>query len=271
MQDLAAALAAPEARAARYELHLLRAWDAAAELARQVEREVFAEFFGNTPELLAREYGRFEDASVFLLVLDHERAEPAGVCRIVKPSPSGNKTVEDLERVWGLPVGRHGQRWDDAWDVATLAVQRRYRGRRTNGLVSAALFQGVTMLMSRRDVRWVTATLDLVVLDLVQRQCGEPFVPFPGAEPRSYLDSPLSLPVYCDGDRFRARLAAEDPSRYAFFFEGVGLEGLVSTPFAARNRLHPLTHLRGPTPDRAVTVGACTAHPPRRHSGQSAR
>jgi hypothetical protein len=72
MQDFTAALTArgperPRERRglARYRLHLLRGWDAAAELARQVEREVFGEVFGNTSELLAHEYGRFEDASVF--------------------------------------------------------------------------------------------------------------------------------------------------------------------------------------------------------------
>jgi hypothetical protein len=234
MADLAAALAAREARArTRYGLYLLRSWDPAAELARSIERQVFLEFFGNTPELLADEYGPFEAASLFVLVLDHRMLRPAGACRLIQPTGAGNKTVEDLERIWEVPplgITRDSSLVHSAWDVATLAVDSDYRGRKTNGLVSAALFQAITMLMATRGVRWVTATLDLVVLDLVQRQCGEPFVPFPGAEPRSYLDSPLSLPVYCDGDRYRRRLAVSDPSLYDFLFGGVGLEGLVSSP-----------------------------------------
>jgi hypothetical protein len=235
MLDLAAALAAREARApTRYGLYILPSWDPAAELARSVEREVFLEFFGNTPELLAEEYGPFEAASLFMLVLDHERHRPAGACRIIQPAACGNKTVKDVERVWGLPL--RGASRDvrslvpAAWDVATLAVRSDYRGRRTDGLVSAALFQSITMLMATSGVRWVTATLDMVVLDLVQRQCGEPFMPFPGAEPRAYLDSPLSLPVYCDGDRYQHRLAASDPPLHEFLFGGVGLEALVSSP-----------------------------------------
>jgi hypothetical protein len=237
MFEQLAATAVPEARASTpYGLYILRSPDPAAELARQVEQEVFLEFFGNTPELLAREYGPFEEASVFLLVFDHDRNEPAGAARLIRPTSTGNrnKTVEDVERVWGLPVmGGARDAHDlvhDAWDVATLAVRPPWRRRHTDGLISAALFQGITMLMSARGVRWVTATLDLVVLDLVQAQCGRPFTPFPGAAPRAYLDSPLSLPVFCDGDRYRRRLAVDDPAMHEFLFEGRGLEDLVSAP-----------------------------------------
>jgi hypothetical protein len=235
MQDIAAALAAREARApTRYGVYAVPSWDPAAELARSVEREVFLEFFGNTPELLAREYGPFEAASLFVVVLDHDARRPAGACRLIRPGPAGTKTLQDVERVWGLP--RLRGRWaaeglvDRSWDVATLAVRADYRGRRTNGLVRAALFQSLTMLMAAHGVRWVTATLDLAVLDLVQRQCRQPFVPFPGCEPRSYLDSPLSLPVLCDGDRYRERVAETDPELHAFLFDGTGLEDLVSSP-----------------------------------------
>jgi hypothetical protein len=235
MQNLAAALAARESRASTpYGLYLLPADDPAAELARSVERDVFFEFFGNTPELLAQEYGPFEMASHFLLVLDHESLRPAGACRIIEPTTAGNKTVEDVGRVWGLPLlaGRDPGHplADNAWDVATLAVQPDYRGPRTDGLISAALFQGITMFMASCGVRWVTATLDMVVLDLVQSRCREPFVAFPGARPRSYLDSPLSLPVYCDGDRYRDRIVLEDPGLHDFLFAGVGFEGVVSAP-----------------------------------------
>jgi hypothetical protein len=235
MQDLAAALAAREARPPTpYGLYRLTGDDPAAELARAVERDVFLEFFGNTPELLAREYGPFEGASHFLLVLDHETLRPAGACRLIEPSPAGNKTVEDVGRVWGLPLLARDEHVHPlagaAWDVATLAVGAGYRGTRTDGLISAALFQGITMFMATAGVRWVTATLDLVVLDLVQSRCREPFVAFPGAEPRSYLDSPLSLPVYCDGDRYRARLAQADPGLHELLFAGVGLEDHVSVP-----------------------------------------
>jgi hypothetical protein len=240
MFDEATALAVSEARAsAPFGLYVLNPGEPAAERARQVEREVFLEFFGNTPELLAREYGPFEEASLFLLVMDHERDEPAGMSRLIRPTSRGsrNKTVEDVGRVWGLPVmGGAAEAHDlvhDAWDVATLAVRPGYRRRHTGGLISAALFQGITMLMSTSAVRWVTATLDLVVLDLVQEQCGRPFTPFPGASPMAYLDSPLSLPVYCDGERYQRRLAVDDPALHEFLFEGRGLEGSVATPWAA--------------------------------------
>src|SRR5690606_40194536 len=120
--------------------------------------DVFLEVFGNTAELLEREYGPFERASRFLVVLDHETLRPAGACRMIEPSPAGNKTVEDVGRVWGLPLlgasaGGHPLA-EDAWDVATLAVHADYRGERTDSVISAALFQGITMFMASRDVRW---------------------------------------------------------------------------------------------------------------------
>lgn len=235
MHELATALAVREARASTpFGVYLLRPQDPAAELARSVERAVFFEFFGNTPELLAHEYDPFEAASLFVLVLDHSRWQPAGACRLIRPTSSGNKTVEDVERVWGVPV-LGGARdvhslVHTAWDVATLAVAADFRGWRSDSVVSAALFQAITMLMSTNGVRWVTATLDLAVLDVVQRRCGRPFVPFPGAVPRRYLDSPLSLPVYCDGHRYQRRLAVDDPPLHAFLFDGRGLEAVVSTP-----------------------------------------
>ena len=82
-------------------LYLLRSHDPAAELARRVEHEVFGEAFGNTPELLAEEYGPYEPASVYCCVLDHRRARPVGALRLILPGPAGLKSLVDVERGWG--------------------------------------------------------------------------------------------------------------------------------------------------------------------------
>ena len=90
-------------------VYVLRSDEPAAELARHVEREVFLEFFGNTPELLAAEYGPYESASVFICVIDHVLRQPAGVMRIIVPSACGAKSLHDLEARWGQPGRRrHG-------------------------------------------------------------------------------------------------------------------------------------------------------------------
>ena len=87
-----------------FSLHLIASTDAAAELGRSVEREVFGEVFGNSPELLAAEYAQYEPASVFLVVLDNRRLLPAGVMRLIVSGAQGLKSLDDIERVWGQPI-----------------------------------------------------------------------------------------------------------------------------------------------------------------------
>lgn len=208
----------------------------AAELGRAVEREVFGEVFGNTDEMLDTEYRRYDVGSIFLIVVDHHRLVPAGTSRILVPSPAGHKSLHDLERVWGEPADEILRRsgvdidTDQLWDVATLAVTREYRGSSSEGLVSLALQQGIVMLASSNGIPWGIAVFDLVVLELVQTLCGRPFQTFEGIEPRRYLDSPSSLPVYCDMIEFQQRLAFTDPDMYEVLFVGKGLEAAVSTP-----------------------------------------
>lgn len=203
------------------------------ELARHVEREVFYEFFKNTPELLEAEYGPYEGSTLFVCMMDHRRRLPAGVIRLVLPSPAGLKSLGDVEPVWGHRIddvlARMSLRLDadSAWDVATLAVDSEYRGRATDGLVSLGLYQGVAQLALRCHVKWVVTVLDLVVLNLLQGVMAEPFEPFAGLEPLPYLDSSASLPVYCDLDAYFARLETADPSMYEILFDGRGLEAAV--------------------------------------------
>ena len=203
------------------------------ELARHVERDVFYEFFNNTPELLDAEYGPYEASTLFVCALDHRRRLPAGAIRLVLPSPAGLKSLGDVEPVWGQRIDdvlvRTSLRLDAdrAWDVATLAVDSEYRGRATDGLVRLGLYQGVAQLALRCHVSWVVTILDLVVLNLLQRAMADPFQRFAGLEPMPYLDSPASLPVYCDLDAYFARLETADPSMYEILFEGRGLEAAV--------------------------------------------
>lgn len=208
----------------------------AAELARAVERDVFFEYFGNTAEMLATEYDPYEAASVYLCVIDHLRGRAAGAMRVILPSPAGLKTTVDLEDAWAQPVDEVLRRTgldlpaSRVWDIATIAVTPDYRGASTNGLISLAMYQGVIQLARHRDVRWVLAILDLVVLDLIQQGTGRPFSTFDGIEPMSYLDSPSSLPVWCDLDDYDERLAITDPGMHEILFQSRGLEAAVSIP-----------------------------------------
>jgi hypothetical protein len=237
LDDLAQHLVEREGRGdTPFGLYVCTADDPAAELARSVERDVFDEFFGNTPDMLAEEYGPYEGASLFFCVVDHLRLTPAGMIRMLLPSAAGSKSLNDLERVWGEPaaevLARTGLEVDESslWDIATLAVARDYRGAATSGLVSLALYQGVNVLAAKVDLAHAVAIFDLVVLDLVQSNFHRPFSTFAGIEPRRYLDSPSSLPVWCDVREYGARLAMLDADMYELLIAGVGMEAVISAP-----------------------------------------
>ncbi len=225
----------------------------AAELGRHIERTVFLEFFGNSPELLAEEYQAYEAGSVFFLVLDHALREPAGGMRVLLPH-AGAKSLDDIERAWGEPADEviarscPTMRREDLWDVATLGVMADYRGSSTSGLISLALYQSLISMGVANDVKWMVAVLDLVVLDLIQSLTSRPFKAFAGLEPRNYLDSPASLPVYIDMDEWRPRIELTDPNMHSILVHGTGLEAGLSTP-----RWGPEV-LTAPRPDIAEAV-----------------
>jgi hypothetical protein len=211
-------------------VYLFRATDAASELARHVERVVFMETFGNTPELLAKEYAPYEEASIFLCVIDHLRRLPAGTMRIVVPSEAGFKTLDDTPAVWGESVGtmaaRTGIELDLArtWDIATLAVAPEYRGKATMGLVSMGLYQALAMASTRCGIEWLLAILDVPVFRMIRWKLRMPMAGFTGVTAQPYLGSPASMPVWCNVGDTERRIASSDPDLHALYFEGVGME-----------------------------------------------
>jgi hypothetical protein len=214
-------------------LYAFASSDELSELPRSVERRAFDEFFGNSPELLDAEYGPYEPATVFLCVLDHRRRLPAGMLRVIFPSPAGLKSLADIEPVWKQPLADVLARTDPpvelarALDIATLAIAPDYRGRAADGLVSLSLYQAATQAAMMTNVRWAVTILDTRVLNLIQRSIGEPFSYFPGIQPLEYLGSAASLPVVCDFPTYFERLEANDPSMREIIADGRGLESAV--------------------------------------------
>jgi len=237
LEELATALIERDGRGdTPFGFYIIRADEPFAELGRSVEREVFYEFFGNTPDLLHAEYDAYEGSSLFLVVVDHLRRLPTGVLRVLLPSPIGFKSFHDLEKHWGEPIdvvaARTGIEFDEdsVWDVATLAVSRDYRGEATQGLVTLGLYQGMDMLTNLVDLKHGVAILDLIVYDNVQTAFHRPFAPFKGIEPKRYLDSPSSLPIWCDIPEYRSRLAMIDADLYEVLYAGKGFEAMISSP-----------------------------------------
>lgn len=215
-----------------------------AELARSVEQAVFLEAFGNTPDLLAKEYGPYESGSVFICVLDHLRGVPAGMMRILTSSSAGLKSLNDIEAVWGEPVESVLQRTGLAldagrtWDVATLAVGSEYRGKAARGLVTMGLYQTLTLAARACGVEWFVAILDMPVFRMVRWKLRMIFAGYEGLGPRSYLGSAASIPAWCDVVEAERRLAATDADLHAVLVRGEGLEpALRSVDLACAERL----------------------------------
>jgi hypothetical protein len=210
--------------------YLFRGDEPGAELGRHIERLVFLEAFGNTPELLTEEYGPYEASSVFICVVDHLRRLPAGVMRVLLPSPQGFKSLNDIPSVWGEPAEALIERtglalnFDRTWDIATLAVAPDYRGKAAQGLVSMGLYQTLTLAARTCGIDWFVAILDMPVFRLVRWKLRMIFAGYKGVAPLPYLGSAASIPAWCDVIAAEKRLAATDPDLHAILVQGIGLE-----------------------------------------------
>ena len=199
-------------------------------LGRYVERAVFLEAFGNTAGLLAEEYGPYEPSSLFICVVDHLRMLPAGVMRILQPSPVGFKSLNDIGPVWGEPVGTIIERTgleldpDKTWDIATLAVAREYRAKATAGLVTMGLYQTLTLAARSCGIEWFVAILDMPVFRILRWKLHMIFAGYQGIGPREYLGSAASIPVWCDVVDAERRLAETDSELHAILVQGTGIE-----------------------------------------------
>lgn len=222
-------------------------------LARALEQKVFLKTFGNTPDLLDEEYGRYEPHSIFIVALDHARRLPAGMGRFTLPSELGYKTLHDIERFWHQDVddvlARTGRPWDlhRVWDAGTFAVADDYRRNSTGGMVSLGLLAAVNRAMLLTGCNRFVTVLDVNVFRTFNELLYEAYEPFPGVEPLSYLDSPLSIPCFVDADRHAPMVAAADPFLHGVLYEGVGIEAVVRNP-----SFGPVLALAGVAPDLDV-------------------
>jgi hypothetical protein len=213
--------------------YLFRFDEPGAELGRHLERDVFLEAFGNTADLLAGEYAPYERTSAFICVIDHLRARPAGVMRLLLPSPAGFKSLNDVEPVWGEPADTLAERTGleidprTTWDIATFAVAPEYRGKAARGLVTMGLYQTLTLAALATGTEWFVAILDMPVFRLLRWKLRMIFASYKGVAPLPYLGSPASIPAWCNVADAERHLAAVDPDLHAIVCRGEGLEAAV--------------------------------------------
>jgi len=204
--------------------------DPMSDLGRSVEAAVFGEHFGNSPELMAEEYGPYEDASTFVVVADTRQSKPVGVMRIIKNSSAGLKTTNDLAAgTWALAeedvLSAYALKREDVWDIATIAVAPGYRGSRVTPILYWWLYGAVV----HRGIRAVVAILDTKVRPLLS-SLGIPSEAICGAEPMEYLASPSSVPVLLDVGKMASAVKSKSYVNYLILGKGLGIRHRVSLP-----------------------------------------
>jgi hypothetical protein len=212
----------------------------AAEAARQCEADVFLDRFDNTAEELAEEYGPYQDASVFIALLDDDGVAHAAA-RMIRPGPAGLKTINDLARdPWRidpvLAVRRAGIDPATSWEAATFAVRRGMRRRGYDAM--EALFYGLAVGSLVNGFEAVVAVIDDRVLR-VFGSIGLFLNPFPGTRPGPYLGSPRSSALYAFTDEILATQRRVAPDKWRAITTGEGITG-ITVPEPATMLLPPL-------------------------------
>jgi hypothetical protein len=180
--------------------------DPFANIARQVEREVFEDSWGNDAQTMAQEYGPYDDASVFFMAVDTHAGVPAGVLRMIRNSPRGLKTIVDLDDSAKSPIApavisvdhvmrHHGiDDLDRCWDGATAAIPRVYR--RRLAATHVQIMRIVALAAMRENIEHFVAVLDEPVVKAARDVLGLPLEPLAGTPPFTHMDAPNNQAVY---------------------------------------------------------------------------
>jgi hypothetical protein len=200
-------------------LRMIDADDPAAALGRHIEHTVFMEKFGNDIDLLRAEYTPYEPYSKFILAINVENREPAGVIRVILPNDKvGLKSLNDItdsKGAWGIDLADLRERMikpelDPAktLDVATLALPPKYRG---GDLLegTAPLYYVMYQYSLENGLDHWIGVLDEKPMGKIQELCN-PLDTFDGVEAAAYLDSASSIPFYANMQRIHDRLLQKD-------------------------------------------------------------
>ncbi|NYJ06580.1 GNAT family N-acetyltransferase [Petropleomorpha daqingensis] len=179
--------------AGRLSAHLAGPDDDAALLSLQVTATVFHDSFGNTPELLRREYADLLPSMTHVVVLDRVAQAPVGALILQEGPAASLKTVVDVAAPpWSLPaLPALGLSPDDrnAADLLVMAVDAAFRNR---GIAQLLMYSGWVASVARGLDRW-TAILDDGLLRGLDQLTAGAVVPIASSAP--YLGSPGSTPI----------------------------------------------------------------------------
>ncbi len=189
------------------------------EAARECEADIFLRTFGNTREQLQAEYARYEDASFFIVLAD-PNDKVFGVCRLIRPSEAGFKSLNDLAdaaRAVGVDLA-------STWDFATVGVHPDIDSS-VRMFAAIALYHGVLTAGRVNDIESVVMIMDDRALQLITAG-GITTHRLPGTKSEPYLGSPGSTPVYGNFAEMVDMARRTNPDTYRLIVQGVGLDGV---------------------------------------------
>ncbi len=208
--------------------------------AQTCEADVFLQWYGNTHDQLAEEYGPYEPVSTFLAVLDDDGVAQ-GVARLISPNPAGLKSLDDLARPpWQIDGTRSaaaaGLDLSSTWDVGTLGIRRQSGPSRVHA--AAAVYHGLVVAARANHARSFVAILDDRYRRLLYSM-GLHLHTLPGASSGTYLGSPQSTPVYAHFGALldHQRRIAPDAHRLITLGEGLDLVTPDPQAFLLRSRV----------------------------------
>ena len=180
----------------RLSAHLAGPDDDAALLSLQVTATVFHDSFGNTPDLLRREYADLLPSMTHVVVLDRVAQAPVGALILQEGPAASLKTVVDLAAApWAMDASTSlaalglSPASAKAADLLVMAVDSAFRNR---GIAQLLMYAGWVASVARGIDRW-TAILDDALLRGLDQLTGSAVVPIAPSAP--YLGSPGSTPI----------------------------------------------------------------------------
>ena len=215
-------------------------------LARSLERQIFDHYFQNSAEEMKKEYGQYENASSFFLMVDRENLQPAAVMRIIHPNERGFKSLNDLNAtdeegklkcstpegntVTGLSMEEIAAEFDMATnnvlDIATIAAHPNYgESARGDPVALASLMRTLYKYSNQNGYDELIAIIDKKPREILEG-VGMPISKSPNiASPFSYLGAEGNTFIHISVPEVEPAMKAINPQVYEFVYGETGLQG----------------------------------------------
>lgn len=172
-----------------------------ANLGRLVEKQVFVKEFGNDSEEMSKEYGPYENNSIFWIVIDTSKRQPIGALRVIANSETGLKTLNDIAKpeTLGLDpvtvIENTSIDPEKTWDVGTVAVLEEYRGFEHAFVPSLALYHALYGRAENYGIEHYVSIIDKSAMNNLSL-LGVRLEPIMGSGPFKYLGSDESWALF---------------------------------------------------------------------------